>query len=47
MKRIVRMIPKGASVTVDFGTEFPAILTYDVAGGNRSLMRLLAPHTET
>jgi proliferating cell nuclear antigen len=47
MKRIVRTIPKGASVTVDFGTEFPAILTYDVAGGKGSLVRMLAPRIET
>ncbi|MDS0296995.1 DNA polymerase sliding clamp [Halogeometricum luteum] len=47
MKRIVRTIPKGESVTVDFGTEFPAMLSHDIADGNGSIVRMLAPRIET
>jgi len=47
MKRIVRTIPAGTAVTIDFGTEFPAILSYDVGDGDGSMTRMLAPRIET
>ncbi|WP_050038502.1 MULTISPECIES: DNA polymerase sliding clamp [unclassified Haloarcula] len=47
MKKIVRTIPKGASVTVDFGSEFPIMLSYDLDDDAGSMTRMLAPRIET
>ena len=47
MKKIVRTIPAGTAVTIDFGTEFPAMLSYDIGDGDGSMIRMLAPRIET
>jgi proliferating cell nuclear antigen len=47
MKRIVRTIPAGTAVTINFGTEFPAMLSYDLGDGDGSMTRMLAPRIET
>jgi proliferating cell nuclear antigen len=47
MKKIVRTIPKGASVTVDFGSEFPIMLSYELDDDAGSMTRMLAPRIET
>jgi proliferating cell nuclear antigen len=47
MKRIVRTIPAGTAVTIDFGTEFPAMFSYDLGDGDGSMTRMLAPRIET
>ena len=47
MKRIVRTIPAGTAVTIDFGTEFPTMLSYDLGDGDGSMTRMLAPRIET
>ncbi|TSD13548.1 DNA polymerase sliding clamp [Haloglomus irregulare] len=47
MKKIVRTVPAGTTVTIDFGTEFPAMLSYDIGDGDGSMIRMLAPRIET
>ncbi|WP_318571264.1 hypothetical protein [Salinigranum marinum] len=47
MKGIVRTIPSGASITIDLGTELPAVLSYDFGDGDGSMTRMLAPRIET
>ena len=47
LKKIVRTIPAGTAVTIDFGTEFPAMLSYDIGDGDGSMIRMLAPRIET
>jgi DNA polymerase sliding clamp subunit (PCNA homolog) len=47
LKKIVRTIPAGTAVTIDFGTEFPAMLSYDLGDGDGSMTRMLAPRIET
>jgi len=47
MKKIVRTTPAGTAVTIDFGTEFPAMLSYDLGDGDGSMTRMLAPRIET
>lgn len=47
MKKIVRTIPKGDSVTVDFGSEFPIMLSYELDDDTGSMTRMLAPRIET
>ena len=47
LKKIVRTIPAGTAVTIDFGTEFPAMLSYDLGDGGGSMIRMLAPRIET
>ena len=46
-KKIVRTIPAGTAVTIDFGTGFPAMLSYDIGDGDGSMIRMLAPRIET
>lgn len=43
MKDLVRTIPKGTSVTMTFGTDFPLVMTYDIADGDGHVTRMLAP----
>ena len=47
LKKIVRTTPAGTSVKIDFGTEFPAMLSYDIGDGDGSMIRMLAPRIET
>jgi proliferating cell nuclear antigen len=47
MKKIVRTTPAGTAVRIDFGTEFPAMLSYDLGDGDGSMTRMLAPRIET
>jgi len=47
IKKIVRTIPAGTAVTIDFGTEFPAMLSYDVGHGDGLMTRMIAPRIET
>ena len=43
MKAIVRTIPTGTSVTMTLGTDFPLIMSYDLADGDGHVTRMLAP----
>lgn len=47
MKKIVRTTPAGTAVRIDFGTEFPAMLSYALGDGDGSMTRMLAPRIET
>jgi proliferating cell nuclear antigen len=47
IKKIVRTTPAGTAVRIDFGTEFPAMLSYDLGDGDESMTRMLAPRIET
>jgi proliferating cell nuclear antigen len=46
LKRMVRTIPAGTSVTVEVGVDFPTVLSYDLADGDGSMSRMLAPRIE-
>ena len=46
LKRLVRTIPAGASVTVEVGVDFPTVLSYDLVDGAGSMSRMLAPRIE-
>ena len=47
LKKLVRTIPKGTTVTIDLGESFPLILSYDLADGEGAITRMLAPRIET
>lgn len=42
-KAPVRTIPPGTSVRMTLGTDFPLIMTYDLADGDEHGTRMLAP----
>jgi len=46
-KRLVRTIPAGTPVTLDLGEDFPLILSYELADGDGTISRMLAPRIET
>ena len=47
LKKLVRTIPKGTTVTIDLGESFPLILSYALAEGEGTITRMLAPRIET
>lgn len=47
LKKMVRTVPKGTAVTLELGEDFPLILSYDLADGDGSVTRMLAPRIET
>ena len=46
-KKLVRTIPAGTPVTLDLGEDFPLILSYELADGDGTITRMLAPRIET
>ena len=46
-KKLVRTIPAGTPVTLDLGEDFPLILSYELADGDGTTTRMLAPRIET
>ena len=47
LKKLVRTIPAGTPVTLDLGEDFPLILSYELADGDGTITRMLAPRIET
>ncbi len=47
LKKLVRTIPKGTTVTLNLGEDFPLILSYELADGDGTVTRMLAPRIET
>lgn len=47
LKKLVRTVPKGTTVTIDLGESFPLILSYDLADGEGAITRMLAPRIKT
>jgi proliferating cell nuclear antigen len=46
-KKLVRTTPAGTPVTLDLGEDFPLILSYELADGDGTIARMLAPRIET
>ncbi|AXG08365.1 DNA polymerase sliding clamp (plasmid) [Haloplanus rubicundus] len=46
-KKLVRTIPARTPVTLDLGEDFPLILSYELADGDGTITRMLAPRIET
>ncbi len=46
-KKFVRTIPAGTPVTLELGEDFPLILSYELADGDGTITRMLAPRIET
>ncbi len=46
-KKLVRTIPAGTPVTLDLGEDFPLILSSELADGDGTITRMLAPRIET
>ena len=44
---MVRTVPSGTAVTLELGENFPLVLSYDLADGDGSVTRMLAPRIET
>ena len=47
LKKLVRTIPARTPVTLDLGEDFPLILSYELADGDGTITRMLAPRIET
>jgi proliferating cell nuclear antigen len=47
LKKMVRTVPKGTAVALEVGENFPLVLSYDLAEGDGSVTRMLAPRIET
>jgi proliferating cell nuclear antigen len=47
LKKMVRTVPKGTAVALELGEDFPLVLSYDLADGDGSVTRMLAPRIET
>jgi len=46
-KKLVQTIPAGTPVTLTLGEDFPLILSYELADGDGTITRMLAPRIET